>query len=138
MVADNEVRKVSGNHCFIGVLRAIISDPRIDFDLFLVHNYVPVDSKYIIREGKTPFLIFLFTVYFTKGDFMKTMATMVILVIALYLSGCVTTQSTGKASSDSGSASGGGSAAVSSGSKSGKMLTKEDYDRIGIKEMGSK
>ena len=54
---------------------------------------------------------------------MKTLTTMMILIFALYFSGCVTTQS----------ASGG-----SSGSKNGKMLTKADYDRIGIKEMGAK
>jgi len=55
---------------------------------------------------------------------MKTMIVMMILVLALYFSGCVVTQSAG-----------GG---YSSGSKSGKMLTKEDYDRIGVKEMGAK
>lgn len=55
---------------------------------------------------------------------------MMILVFALYFSGCATTQSTGGGVS--------GSAPASSGSKSGKMLTKEDYDRMGIKEMGAK
>ena len=48
---------------------------------------------------------------------------MMILVFALYFSGCVTTQA------------GSGGASVS---KSGKVLTKADYDRIGIKEMGAK
>jgi hypothetical protein len=71
-----------------------------------------------------------------KGDFMKTMVTMMVLVIALYFSGCVTTQS-GSGASPSGGTSA-GSAPASSGSKSGKMLTKEDYDRMGIKEMGAK
>ncbi len=55
---------------------------------------------------------------------------MMILVFALAFSGCVTTQ---------GGGSGGGAVSASdSGPKSGKMLTKEDYDRIGIKEMGAK
>jgi len=55
---------------------------------------------------------------------MKTMTVALILVFSLSLAGCVTTQS------------GSGSSAVSSGAKSGKMLTKEDYKRIGIKETG--
>lgn len=67
---------------------------------------------------------------------MKTMIAMMILVFALYFSGCVTTQSGSGAASSSGGYS--GSASSSGGSKSGKMLTKEDYDRIGIKEMGAK
>ena len=53
---------------------------------------------------------------------------MMILVFALSFSGCVTTQGAG----------GGAVSAKDSGPKSGKMLTKEDYDRIGIKEMGAK
>ncbi len=61
---------------------------------------------------------------------MKTLTTMMILVFALYFSGCATTPSASGAKV--------GSAPASSGSKSGKMLTKEDYDRIGIKEMGAK
>lgn len=60
------------------------------------------------------------------------MIAMMILVFALYFSGCVTTQSAGGGTSAS------APAPASSGSKSGKMLTKEDYDRIGIKEMGAK
>jgi len=60
---------------------------------------------------------------------MKTLITMMILVFALYFSGCATNQA------GSGAVS---SAPASSGSKSGKMLTKEDYDRIGVKEMGAK
>ncbi len=61
---------------------------------------------------------------------MKTMIVMVILIFALYFSGCATTQS--------GNGAKVGSAPASSGSKSGNMLTKEDYDRMGIKEMGAK
>lgn len=52
-----------------------------------------------------------------------------IFVFALAISGCVTTQ---------GGGSGSAPASDSGGSKSGKMLTKEDYDRIGVKEMGAK
>ncbi len=68
---------------------------------------------------------------------MKTMITMMILVIALYLSGCVTTQAGSGASSSSGSKMGSAPASASP-SGSVKMLTKEDYDRIGVKEMGAK
>jgi len=57
---------------------------------------------------------------------MKTMTAVLILVFSLGLAGCVTTQS------------GSGSSAVSSGAKGGKMLTKEDYKRIGIKETGAR
>ena len=70
---------------------------------------------------------------FHKGDFMKTLITMMIFVFALAISGCVTTQGGGGVSapkSDSGTSS--------SSAKKGGMLTKEDYDRIGIKEMGAK
>lgn len=67
---------------------------------------------------------------------MKTMVTMMVFVIALYFSGCATTQSGSGVSPSKGTSA--GSAPSSSGSKSGDMLTKEDYDRIGIKEMGSK
>lgn len=56
---------------------------------------------------------------------MKTMAVMMILVFSLALAGCVTTQ-----------AGSGTSAGSSSGGKDGKMLTKEDYDRMGVKETG--
>jgi hypothetical protein len=59
---------------------------------------------------------------------MKTLITMMIFVFALAVSGCVTTQGGGSGSAP----------ASDSGSKSGKMLTKEDYDRIGVKEMGAK
>jgi len=63
---------------------------------------------------------------------MKTMTAMMILVFALYFSGCATTQGGGQApsigKSDSGSAP----------AKSGGMLTKEDYERMGIREMGAK
>lgn len=64
------------------------------------------------------------------------MTITVILVFALYLSGCVTTQAGSGGSGSSGAKV--GSAPAPSGSKSGKMLTKEDYDRMGIKEMGAK
>lgn len=66
---------------------------------------------------------------------MKTMTAMMILVFALYFSGCATTQSTGGGVSSSAPASSG---TKSSASSSGKMLTKEDYDRIGVREMGAK
>ena len=68
---------------------------------------------------------------------MKTLTTMMVLVFALSISGCATTQGGGKASTSSGGYSG-SAPAKSSGSKSGKMLTKKDYDRMGIKEMGAK
>lgn len=57
---------------------------------------------------------------------MKTLITMMIFVFALAISGCVTTQG------------GGGASTSDSGSKSGNMLTKGDYERMGIKEMGSR
>jgi hypothetical protein len=60
---------------------------------------------------------------------MKTLITMMIFVFALAISGCATTQGGGSSS---------GVSADTGGSKSGKMLTKEDYDRIGVKEMGAK
>jgi len=63
---------------------------------------------------------------------MKTLTALMILVFALYFTGCVTTQAGSGASVSS------GSAPAKSGSKSGGMLTKEDYDRMGIKEMGAK
>jgi hypothetical protein len=50
MIGKNTVGELAGNHCFINVLRAIISDPRIDFDLFLVHNCLPGGFQKIIRE----------------------------------------------------------------------------------------
>ncbi|VAX27733.1 hypothetical protein MNBD_NITROSPINAE05-1320 [hydrothermal vent metagenome] len=58
---------------------------------------------------------------------MKTLITMMIFVFALAISGCVTTQEGGS-----------GVSADTGGSTEGKMLTKEDYDRIGVKEMGAK
>jgi uncharacterized membrane protein len=64
---------------------------------------------------------------------MKTLTAMMILVFALYFSGCVTTQAGGGGVSSSAPAP-----SAPSGSKSGKMLTKEDYDRIGVKEMGAR
>lgn len=67
---------------------------------------------------------------------MKTMTAMMILVFALYFSGCATTQSAGGGVSGSAPASSGSKTSI--GSKSGKMLTKEDYDRIGVREMGAK
>jgi hypothetical protein len=63
---------------------------------------------------------------FHKGDFMKTLITMMIFVFALAISGCVTTQG------------GSGATPSDSGAKSGKMLTEEDYKRIGVDEMGAK
>ncbi len=57
---------------------------------------------------------------------MKTLITMMIFVFALAISGCATTQGGSGVSADTG------------GSTDGKMLTKEDYDRIGVKEMGAK
>jgi hypothetical protein len=61
---------------------------------------------------------------------MKTLITMMIFVFALAISGCATTQ---------GSGSGGGSMSKGdSMKKSGGMLTKEDYKRMGIDEMGAK
>lgn len=59
---------------------------------------------------------------------MKTLTRMVLLVFALYLAGCATTQS--------GAGSAGSATVKSAPSSSGKMLTKEDYDRIGVKETG--
>lgn len=59
---------------------------------------------------------------------MKTMTAIMILAFSLSLAGCVTTQS--------GSGSSAGSSTVSSGAKDIDVLTKEDYDRIGIKETG--
>lgn len=57
---------------------------------------------------------------------MKTLISMMIFVFALAISGCATTQG------------GGGASTSDSGLKSGKMLTKGDYERMGIKEMGSR
>ena len=68
---------------------------------------------------------------------MKTLTTMMVLVFALSVSGCVTTQG-GSGASSSGGAKMDSAPAKSSGAKSGGMLTKEDYDRMGIKEMGAK
>ena len=68
---------------------------------------------------------------------MKTLTIIMVLVFALSISGCVTTQSGGKASSSSGGYSD-SAPAKSSGSKSGGMLTKEDYDRMGVREMGTR
>ena len=59
---------------------------------------------------------------------------MMIFVFALAISGCVTTQGGGGGVSAPKSDSG----TSSSSAKKGGMLTKEDYDRIGIKEMGAK
>ncbi len=57
-----------------------------------------------------------------QGETMKAMtAIMMILIFSLGLVGCVTTQS----------GSGG-----NGGATSGKMLTDEDYKRIGVKETG--
>ena len=67
---------------------------------------------------------------------MKILIALMILVFALYFSGCATTASGSKASSSSGNIS--GSAPASSASKGVKMLTKKDYDRMGIKEMGAR
>ena len=113
--------------------------PRIDFGLILLHNGPPGESRSVFREGLHNFAIIRFPCFsmerfdfltksglFHKGDFMKTLIIMMIFVFALAISGCVTTQ-------------GGGSAPASdSGSKSGKMWTEEDYERMGIKEMGAK
>lgn len=52
---------------------------------------------------------------------MKSMARFLVLVLIVFLAGCVTTQS-------------GGSAAKSS-SGDNKMLTDEDYKRLGIQEV---
>ena len=68
---------------------------------------------------------------------MKTLTIMMVLVFALSISGCVTTQGGSGASSSSG-AKMDSAPAKSSGSKSGGMLTKEDYDRMGVKEMGTR
>ena len=67
---------------------------------------------------------------------MKILIALMILVFALYFSGCATTPSGSKASSSSGGIS--GSAPASSASKGVKMLTKKDYDRMGVKEMGAR
>jgi len=64
---------------------------------------------------------------------MKTLITIAVFVFALSISGCVTTQGGGGAST--GGAGYGDSAPAK---KSGGMLTKKDYDRIGVKEMGSR
>ena len=56
---------------------------------------------------------------------------MMVFVFALSVSGCATTQGGGASTGGAGYS---GSAPV----KSGKMLTKKDYDRMGIKEMGAK
>lgn len=56
------------------------------------------------------------------------MTAIMILIFSLGLVGCVTTQS--------GSGSTAGTNTVSSGAKDGKMLTEEDYKRIGVKETG--
>jgi len=55
---------------------------------------------------------------------MKSMARFLVLVLIVFLAGCVTTQS-------------GGSAAPAAKSSSGdnKMLTDEDYKRLGIQEV---
>ena len=68
---------------------------------------------------------------------MKTLTIIMVLVFALSISGCVTTQG-GSGASSTGGAKMGSAPAKSSGSKSGGMLTKEDYDRMGIREMGSR
>jgi len=57
---------------------------------------------------------------------------MMVFVFALSVSGCATTQGGGGAST------GGAGHSDSAPAKSGGMLTKKDYDRIGIKEMGSR
>ena len=66
---------------------------------------------------------------------MKTLITMMIFVFALAISGCVTTQGGGSGSAPATTSDSGTS---SSSAKKGGMLTKEDYERIGVKEMGSR
>ena len=56
---------------------------------------------------------------------MKTITAIMILAFSLSLAGCAMTQS------------GSGTGAMSSGAKDGKMLTKEDYKRMGINETGT-
>ena len=58
---------------------------------------------------------------------MKTLTALTVFVISLSLAGCATTQS-------GGGTTGGSAPAVSSGGKSGDMLTQEDFERMGIKE----
>jgi outer membrane lipoprotein SlyB len=55
---------------------------------------------------------------------MKATIIAMILTFSLGLVGCATTQA------------GSGAAPASSGAKNGKMLTEEDYKRIGVKETG--
>jgi hypothetical protein len=132
-------------YCFLCAPMAVFLRPRIDFGLILLHNGPPGESRSVFREGLHNFAIIRFPCFsmerfnfltrsglFHKGDFMKTLITMMIFVFALAISGCVTTQGGGVSApkSDSGTSS--------SSAKKGGMLTKEDYDRIGIKEMGAK
>lgn len=51
---------------------------------------------------------------------MKTLTALMTLVISLSLAGCAAQQS--------------GNGSVGATTKSGKMLTKKDYDRMGVKE----
>ncbi|GJL77120.1 MAG: hypothetical protein NPINA01_01090 [Nitrospinaceae bacterium] len=62
---------------------------------------------------------------------MKTMSLLLILVFSLALTGCVTTQGGSGASA-------GSSTVTSSGGNDGKMLTEEDYKRIGVQETGTR
>jgi hypothetical protein len=128
--------------CFLCAPRAVFLHPRIDFGLILLHNGPPGESRSVFREGLHNFAIIRFPCFsmerldfltrsglFHKGDIMKTLITMMIFVFALAISGCVTTQGGGASAP---------AAKSDSGSKSGNMLTKEDYERMGIKEMGAK
>jgi hypothetical protein len=63
-----------------------------------------------------------------QGESMKTTIIAMLLTFSLGLVGCVTTQA--------GSGTPAKSGTVSSEAKDSKMLTEEDYKRIGVKETG--
>jgi hypothetical protein len=145
ITGENVCGEEGEKYCFLCALRAVFLRPRIDFDLILLHNDPLGKYRSVFREGLHNFAIIRFPRFsmerldfltrsglFHKGDFMKTLITMMIFVFALAISGCVTTQGGGVSApkSDSGTSS--------SSAKKGGMLTKEDYERMGIKEMGAK
>ena len=78
-------------YCFLCAPMAVFLRPRIDFGLILLHNGPPGKYRSVFREGLHNFAIIRFPCFsmerfnfltrsglFHKGDFMKTLITMMI------------------------------------------------------------
>lgn len=118
------IKRYFENDCFFGRCRVIIFAHGLILKNFW-YIIAPIAPKNTYSDAVFISINISAPLIFIQGETMKTTIIAMILTFSLGLVGCVTTQS-----------GSGSSSAGNGGTTSGKMLTDEDYKRIGIKETG--